>query len=86
MFYNLKVNEEEMKKATVIGGSGFLGSHVADRLCEKGFEVLIFDKIESPWLRTGQKMIVGDLLDESALKKATENCDVVYNFAATLQF
>ena len=82
MFYNLKVNEEEMKKATVIGGSGFLGSHVADQLCEKGFEVLIFDKIESPWLRTGQKMIVGDLLDESALKKATENCDVVYNFAA----
>jgi UDP-glucose 4-epimerase len=71
-----------MKKAIVIGGSGFLGSHVADKLCESGFEVLIFDKIESPWLQPEQKMIVGDILDESALLKVTENCDVVYNFAA----
>ena len=71
-----------MKKATVIGGSGFLGSHVADKLCESGFKVLIFDKIESPWLQPEQKMIVGDILDESALLEVTENCDVVYNFAA----
>ena len=31
-------------KAVVTGGSGFLGSHVADVLSEKGYKVRIFDK------------------------------------------
>ena len=31
------------KKVLVVGGSGFLGSHVADELTEKGYEVTIFD-------------------------------------------
>ena len=31
-------------KITVIGGSGFLGSHVADALSQKGHKVIIFDK------------------------------------------
>ena len=31
------------KKVLVVGGSGFLGSHVADVLTEKGYEVTIFD-------------------------------------------
>ncbi len=34
-----------MKKTVLItGGSGFIGSHVADKLTEKGFDVIIFDK------------------------------------------
>ena len=32
------------KKVLVVGGSGFLGSHVADELTEKGYEVTIFDQ------------------------------------------
>ncbi len=71
-----------MKKVAVVGGSGFLGSHVADQLSESGYEVLIFDKIESPWLRPEQKMFVGDLLDEKALSEVLTGCYVVYNFAA----
>ena len=33
-----------MNKVCVFGGSGFLGSHVADALTEKGFFVRLFDK------------------------------------------
>ena len=33
-----------MKKALVFGGSGFLGSYVADELSLKEYEVTIFDK------------------------------------------
>ena len=69
-------------KILVLGGSGFLGSHVCDKLSGIGHQVLVFDKVQSPWLQSNQKMIVGDLLDDAKLTKAVEGCDVVYNFAA----
>ena len=65
----------------VLGGSGFLGSHVCDQLSEAGHKVRIYDCVESSWLRSDQEMIVGDLLDEIILAKAIAGCDVVYNFA-----
>jgi UDP-glucose 4-epimerase len=67
---------------TVIGGSGFLGSHVADQLTLAGHEVRVFDRRVSPWLREGQRMIVGDVLDAEALVAATRDAGAVYNFAA----
>jgi UDP-glucose 4-epimerase len=66
----------------VIGGSGFLGSHVADQLSAVGHEVRIYDRIPSPWLQPAQTMQMGDLLDFDALQEAVRGCDVVYNFAA----
>ena len=66
----------------VLGGSGFLGSHVCDQLSEAGHKVRVFDKVKSPWLRPNQEMIVCDLLDEKTLAKAISGCEVVYNFAA----
>lgn len=67
---------------TVIGGSGFLGSHVADQLSIAGHSVKIFDKKLSPWLRTDQQMIIGDLMNQDDIEKAICNSDVVYHFAA----
>jgi len=49
------------KQALVLGGSGFLGSHVADALSDAGYRARIFDRAASPHLRAGQDMIVGDL-------------------------
>ena len=66
----------------VLGGSGFLGSHVCDQLSEAGHNVRIFDCVESPWLRSDQQMILGDLLDEPTLFEAVEGCNAVFNFAA----
>lgn len=71
-----------MQKACVIGGSGFLGSHVCDKLTEAGYAVSIFDRTPSRWLRPNQKMIIGDLSDEKALDEAVADSEVVYNFAA----
>ena len=69
-------------QVTVIGGSGFLGSHVADQLSEMGHRVRIYDRVASPWLRPDQEMVVADLLDAAALDQALAGCEVVYNFAA----
>ena len=69
-------------KVTVFGGSGFLGSHVADHLTESGHEVVVFDRIHSPWIREEQTMIVGDILDYDAVLLAARGSDAVFNFAA----
>ncbi len=67
--------------AIVFGGSGFLGSHVADALADAGHRVRIFDRAPSPWLREGQEMVLGDLMDREAVARAAAGCDYVYNFA-----
>ena len=51
----------------MIGGSGFLGSHVADELSRRGFSVTIFDKNPSTWLTPDQHFVQGDLLDQALL-------------------
>jgi UDP-glucose 4-epimerase len=73
---------KEDLKITVFGGSGFLGSHVADHLSELGHGVRIFDSKSSPWLREDQEMIVGDLLDVDKVNESVRGSDIVYNFAA----
>ena len=70
-----------MKKVIVFGGSGFLGSHVADALSDAGYEVAIYDLNESSHLRPDQKMIIGNILDAGKVAEAVAGCDYVYNFA-----
>ena len=50
-----------IKKAVVVGGSGFIGSHVADHLSDKGYQVVIYDKIKSQWQRDDQDILIGDV-------------------------
>ena len=68
-------------KAIVFGGSGFLGSHVADALTNAGYKVVVFDIKKSPYLQKGQDMVVGNILDKETVEKAVTGCGVVYNFA-----
>jgi UDP-glucose 4-epimerase len=68
-------------KITVFGGSGFLGSHVCDKLSEAGYQVTIFDQVTSPWIKGDQQMIVGDILNESDVNHAVKGADIVFNFA-----
>lgn len=65
----------------VFGGSGFLGSYVADALTDSGYDVTIYDLKPSLYLRNTQRVIVGDILDQASVEKAVRGCDIVYNFA-----
>ena len=71
-----------MKNVVVFGGAGFLGSHVADALTETGFNVTVFDYVESKFIHSNQRMIIGDLLDLQSIKKVVEGANYVFNFAA----
>lgn len=68
-------------KVVVFGGSGFLGSHTADVLTEQGHDVTIFDGRPSRYLKPNQQMVVGDVLDESAVSGVLKGSECVYHFA-----
>jgi len=69
-------------KVVVFGGSGFLGSHVADYLTEVGFHVIIFDLKKSEYINSNQEMIVGDILNRDDVKKVVKGARFIYHFAA----
>lgn len=68
-------------KVIVFGGSGFIGSHVSDVLSAAGNEVVIYDIKPSPYIKKGQLMVIGDILDQKKVEKTVQGADVVYNFA-----
>lgn len=69
-------------KILVTGGSGFLGSHVADELTKYGHKVIIYDLLKSKWIKKNQKFIKGNITDTKKLSRLISKTDIVYNFAA----
>ena len=68
-------------KVIVFGGSGFLGSHVADALSVANFDVTIFDRSPSRWQRADQTIEIGDILDKQHVQRVCQGAKYVYNFA-----
>jgi UDP-glucose 4-epimerase len=74
------------KRFLVTGGSGFIGSHVVDRLLERGArEVVVFDKVvrrENLDQAGGEITVVeGDVTDADAVRRATDGVDGVFHMA-----
>ncbi len=69
-------------KVLVIGGSGFLGSHISDQLLGRGYEVTIYDQHESKYIIKGINFIKGDILDKKKLSDAVKGSNIVYHLAA----
>jgi len=74
------------KRFLVTGGSGFIGSHVVDRLLERGArDVVVFDKVvrRENLEYSGERVTVveGDVTDARAVREATEGADGVFHMA-----
>ena len=70
-----------MKKVVVFGGSGFLGSYVADELTYRKYEVVIADIKESKFKSPNQNHVYCDILKPDTIESAIQGADIVYNFA-----
>jgi UDP-glucose 4-epimerase len=72
-------------RVLVTGGSGFIGSHVVDRLIAHGHEPVIYDLRPSPWHRDPARpveTVLGSITDREALERALHSCDAVAHLAA----
>lgn len=75
-------------KALVTGGAGFIGSHIAERLVNTGWSVVILDDLSSGNLANldhiadGLEIIIGDVRDTGPVKKSVTGVDVIFHEAA----
>ena len=78
-----------MKKVLVTGGAGFIGSHLVEKLIDKGCKVVVLDnllrgnKIRTKFLKK-IKIIKGDIRNKKVLRKAIKGVDIVFHLAAFL--
>ena len=77
-----------MTTCLVLGGSGFIGSHVVELLAAEGFQVRVFSLSANSSNRLAAvadrvELRQGDLRDASALGDAVRGCDYVYHFIST---
>ncbi|MFC2025018.1 NAD-dependent epimerase/dehydratase family protein [Chloroflexota bacterium] len=65
----------------VTGGSGFIGSHVVDKLIEAGHKVRVLD-IRKPHHREDLEFYEGNITSQKAVKESLLGMDIVYHIAA----
>lgn len=77
------MNEYKDKKVAVIGGTGFIGSRLTEKLClEENAEVnvLVHTWSKATWVsRTTANLIQGDILQSEQVEKAIAGCDIVFH-------
>ena len=85
-----------MQKVLITGGAGFIGSHIALKLIEKGYEVTVIDNLleqihgadpdkTSPLycsIKDKVRFIKADVCDKEALKEGLQDADYVIHLAA----
>jgi UDP-glucose 4-epimerase len=72
-------------KILVVGGAGYIGSHVAREFLDNGHEVAVFDNLSTGTrenLFPEEEFIQGDILDYAAILGAMKGRDAVIHLAA----
>lgn len=80
------------KTVLITGGAGFIGSHLANELLERGYNVKALDNLNEQvhgkdrarpdYLNEEVELIVGDVRDPDKVRKALKGVDAVYHYAA----
>ena len=76
----MKKNQLE-KNILVIGGSGFLGTHIIDVLCEKKFKVTNFDKNKNKWNNPNANNIIANANNLKKLESQIKKNKIIIHLA-----
>ena len=79
---------DAQKRCLVLGGKGFIGSHLIDALLRRGFAVRAFDRANIKPLNdtaTAARVewVDGDFTSEADVASVLKGCDVVYHLVST---
>lgn len=85
-------NMKKYKKILVTGGAGFIGSHLVEKLLQRGEEVFVIDNLSTGRLVNIRHLkknkrfhfIKGSVLDEKLMEKLIKQTDQVYHLAAAV--
>ena len=82
------------KRVLIVGGAGFIGSHLADKLIRLGYHVRALDnlspQVHGPdrrrpdYLDPDVELLVGDVRDPDMVRRALRDVDAVYHLAAAV--
>ena len=78
--------------ALITGGAGFIGSHLAEALIEKGDRVCVVDDLSTgrakniEHLRSKRQfsLINDSVLNEELMEEVIDDCDIIYHLAAAV--
>lgn len=77
-----------MTTCLIFGGNGFLGSHIAKALLEKGYAVSVFDNFQTGManldpIKSKIQVIQGDFHDEKDVSSAIKGVDYIFHYIST---
>lgn len=77
-----------MTNCLIFGGNGFIGSHLAEGLVKKGYDVKAFDSFKNGQMnldtvRDKIEIIKGDFFNETDVCNALKDVDYVFHYIST---
>ena len=80
------------ERALITGGAGFIGSHLAEALLDKGQRVTIIDDLSTGRFENISHLVdnpnfhfaIDTITNESVLDRLASECDVIYHLAAAV--
>ena len=79
-------------RALITGGSGFIGSHLAEELLRRGDQVYVIDNLSTGRLENVEHLMssprfniaVETILNETVMDRLVSECDIIYHLAAAV--
>ena len=79
-------------RALITGGAGFIGSHLADRLLDRGDQVVLLDDLSTGRLsniehlngRSDAEFVLGSILNTDLVEKVVSRVDTIFHLAAAV--
>jgi dTDP-L-rhamnose 4-epimerase len=89
-----KLKIKHQKIALVLGGAGFIGSHLVDALILRGYKVRVLDNLSPPahdgklpeWFNKKAQFIKGDVRSRKDMERALRGVSYVFHLAAYMDY